>query len=129
MLAVFGVELDFLIQREAKGEEPLPGAVPRLLEQCLSEIETRGLQEVGLYRIPGASSAIAALRQEFDSSLLISLTHYIAPDWHLSSLEWQVKKSSSFRKNMWIFLRFAILSRLGFALYRIPSFPKNPIMK
>jgi RhoGAP domain len=66
---VFGVELDFLLQREAGGEV-VPGAVPRVLEQCLSEIEAGGLQEVGLYRIPGASSAINALRQEFDSGSL-----------------------------------------------------------
>lgn len=70
--AVFGVELEFLLQREAGGEVP-PGAVPRVLEQCLSEIEARGLHEVGLYRIPGASSAIHALKQEFDSGVCISL--------------------------------------------------------
>ncbi|KAF8589464.1 hypothetical protein K439DRAFT_1383314 [Ramaria rubella] len=65
--AVFGVELDFLLQREAGGRVPPPGAVPHVLEQCLSEIEARGLQEVGIYRIPGATSAINALRHEFDS--------------------------------------------------------------
>jgi len=77
---VFGVELDFLLQRETVGAVQ-PGAVPRVLEQSLSEIEARGLQEVGLYRIPGASSAINALRHEFDSGpclhheLVLLLTH------------------------------------------------------
>jgi len=65
--AVFGVELDFLLQREAGDNEVAVGALPRILEQCLSEIEAHGLQEVGLYRIPGASSAIATMRRKFDS--------------------------------------------------------------
>ena len=83
-LAVFGVELDFLLQREAGGEVPT-GAVPRVLEQCLSEIEARGLQEVGLYRIPGATSAISALRQEFDTGSLLCLEgwyHYLQLPLH-----------------------------------------------
>jgi len=68
-IPVFGVELDFLLQRETEGEVP-PGTVPCILDQCLSEIEARGLQEVGLYRIPGASSAISAIREQFDSGMM-----------------------------------------------------------
>lgn len=45
--AVFGVELDLLLQREAGGVVP-PGAVPRVIDACLSEVESRGLSEVGI---------------------------------------------------------------------------------
>lgn len=53
------------MQRESGGNSI--GAVPQILERCLTEIEARGLQESGLYRIPGASSAIAMLRTQFDT--------------------------------------------------------------
>ncbi|KIJ51425.1 hypothetical protein M422DRAFT_158043 [Sphaerobolus stellatus SS14] len=65
--AVFGVELDFLLEREAGGNEVPIGAVPRILDMCLNEIEAHGLQEVGLYRIPGATSAINTIREQFDN--------------------------------------------------------------
>lgn len=63
--AVFNVELDILLQRESGGNSV--GAVPQILERCFTEIEARGLQEPGLYRVPGASSAIAMLRTQFDT--------------------------------------------------------------
>ena len=46
--AVFGVELEFLLKREAGGDHVAPGTVPIVIEQCLSEIERRGLNEVGI---------------------------------------------------------------------------------
>lgn len=46
--AVFGVELTFLLEREAANGEVLPGAIPFVIERCLYEIETRGLTEVGI---------------------------------------------------------------------------------
>ena len=45
---VFGVELEFLLEREADGEEILPGTVPSVIESCLLEVEARGLSEVGI---------------------------------------------------------------------------------
>ena len=45
--AVFGVELELLLQREAGEVVPL-GAVPRVIDKCLFEIESRGLSEVGI---------------------------------------------------------------------------------
>lgn len=44
---MFGVELELLLQREAGGVVP-PGAVPRVIDACLSEVESRGLSEVGI---------------------------------------------------------------------------------
>ena len=45
---VFGVDLQFLLKREALGGEVQPGAIPSMIEQCLNEIERRGLTEVGI---------------------------------------------------------------------------------
>jgi len=45
---VFGVELEFLLRREAESNEIPPGKVPIIIEQCLSEVENRGLSEVGI---------------------------------------------------------------------------------
>ncbi|KAF8655891.1 hypothetical protein AX16_002876 [Volvariella volvacea WC 439] len=64
--AVFGVELDFLLQREAGGSEVPPGTIPRIIEQCLAEVESRGLTEVGIYRIAGATSEIQGLKDAFN---------------------------------------------------------------
>ncbi|KAG6901253.1 hypothetical protein C0995_014541 [Termitomyces sp. Mi166 len=64
--AVFGVELEFLLQREAGNEPVQPGVIPFVIEQCLSEVEVRGLSEVGIYRIAGAVSEINALKEAFN---------------------------------------------------------------
>lgn len=82
---VFGVELAFLLEREANGEEVLLGTVPSVIASCLAEVETRGLSEVGicesvffvaeataldvdafLDRIAGATSEINTLRDAFN---------------------------------------------------------------
>lgn len=44
---MFGVELEFLLRRET-GETIPAGTIPLVVEQCLSEIESRGLTEVGI---------------------------------------------------------------------------------
>ncbi|KAI8873997.1 RhoGAP-domain-containing protein, partial [Ramicandelaber brevisporus] len=41
--------------------------IPHVLERCLSEIEARGLTEVGLYRVPGSGAGVSRLRSTFDS--------------------------------------------------------------
>lgn len=63
--AVFGVDLQFLIRREADGD-PQPGAIPLVVEQCINEVEGRGLTEVGIYRIAGAMSEINSLKEAFN---------------------------------------------------------------
>ena len=84
-ISVFGVELEFLLQREAGEEQILPGTVPRIIEQCLMEVETRGLSEVGICmfavyfihiirrlnlfspdRIAGATSEINTLKEAYN---------------------------------------------------------------
>ncbi|TFY81474.1 hypothetical protein EWM64_g2531, partial [Hericium alpestre] len=61
--AVFGVDLEFLLKRESRGAEVPPGTVPSFIERCLSEVEARGLSEVGIYRIAGASSEVNGLKE------------------------------------------------------------------
>ncbi|XP_032222400.1 rac GTPase-activating protein 1 isoform X2 [Nematostella vectensis] len=39
--------------------------VPAIVVQCISEIEKRGLNEVGLYRVPGAERSIKELKDKF----------------------------------------------------------------
>ncbi|KAK7013752.1 Rho GTPase activating protein 22 [Favolaschia claudopus] len=65
-LAVFGVDLNFLLRREAGSDEVPAGAIPSVVERCLSEIEARGLTEVGIYRLAGAASTITALKEAFN---------------------------------------------------------------
>ncbi|KAF9979446.1 rho GTPase-activating protein [Mortierella antarctica] len=56
--SVFGVEL-----RHLMGD----GNIPLIVEKCIAEIEKRGLEEVGIYRVPGAMSSINKLRLSFNS--------------------------------------------------------------
>ena len=45
---MFGVELDFLLQRESPDGEVPAGTVPAVLERLINEVEQRGLTEVGI---------------------------------------------------------------------------------
>ncbi|KAJ1927204.1 hypothetical protein IWQ60_003133 [Tieghemiomyces parasiticus] len=53
----FGVELARL----------MVAGIPLFVERCLAEIETRGLEEVGVYRVPGSVAGINQLRALFDA--------------------------------------------------------------
>ncbi|KAJ7259136.1 hypothetical protein B0H12DRAFT_1014571 [Mycena haematopus] len=65
-LAVFGVDLNYLLHREAGTDDVPPGTIPSVMERCLAEIEERGLTEVGIYRLAGAASTITALKDAFN---------------------------------------------------------------
>lgn len=41
--------------------------IPGLIVHCVNEIETRGLTEVGIYRIPGSEREVRALKEKFIS--------------------------------------------------------------
>ena len=56
---VFGVPLEDICAREGT-------AIPTIIIKLLEEIELRGLDEVGLYRIPGSVGSINALKNAFD---------------------------------------------------------------
>lgn len=57
---VFGVPISIVCDREHS-------LIPRVVEKLLSEIEERGLREVGIYRIPGSLASVNALKAAFDS--------------------------------------------------------------
>ncbi|KAI5780160.1 hypothetical protein DFH27DRAFT_362346 [Peziza echinospora] len=59
-LPVFGVSLEELCRRDGV-------KVPLVVEALLGEIESRGLDEVGIYRVPGSLSSINALKAALDS--------------------------------------------------------------
>lgn len=42
--------------------------VPHVVRCCVEEVERRGMDEVGLYRVSGDSSDVGALKNEFNSS-------------------------------------------------------------
>lgn len=56
---VFGVPLDIVCDREER-------LVPAFLESMLRQIEERGLEEVGIYRISGSIAAVNSMKQWFD---------------------------------------------------------------
>ncbi|KAG0658899.1 hypothetical protein C6P45_002053 [Maudiozyma exigua] len=56
---VFGVPLEDICAREGT-------VIPTIIIKLLEEIELRGLDEVGLYRIPGSVGSINALKKAFD---------------------------------------------------------------
>ncbi|KAK6341231.1 rho GTPase-activating protein [Orbilia brochopaga] len=58
----FGVSLEKLYLRDGL-------KVPYVVEAMLGEVERRGLDEVGIYRVPGATSSINALKQALDSEV------------------------------------------------------------
>ncbi|XP_018574232.1 rac GTPase-activating protein 1-like, partial [Anoplophora glabripennis] len=45
----------------------IPPMVPALIEHCMREIEQRGLNEVGLYTIPGSEKDVKSLKEKFIS--------------------------------------------------------------
>lgn len=55
---MFGVGLEILLQREAGGGPVPPGTVPIIIDQCLSEVESRGLTEVGICTWPFSSHCV-----------------------------------------------------------------------
>uniref|UniRef100_UPI00398E3DDE active breakpoint cluster region-related protein-like n=1 Tax=Pristiophorus japonicus TaxID=55135 RepID=UPI00398E3DDE len=56
---VFGVKINVVTKRERS-------KVPYLVRQCIEEVEKRGIEEVGIYRISGVATDIQALKSAFD---------------------------------------------------------------
>ncbi|KAJ2156656.1 hypothetical protein GGF46_005041 [Coemansia sp. RSA 552] len=55
----FGIDLAKL--------SPDPHMVPPIVEKCLTEIELRGLEEIGIYRVSGAAADVSRLRNMFNA--------------------------------------------------------------
>ncbi|XP_041916111.1 breakpoint cluster region protein isoform X1 [Alosa sapidissima] len=60
-LGVFGVKISAVTKRERS-------KVPYIVRQCLEEIERRGMEEVGIYRVSGVATDIQALKTAFDTN-------------------------------------------------------------
>uniref|UniRef100_A0A672RKY0 Breakpoint cluster region protein-like n=1 Tax=Sinocyclocheilus grahami TaxID=75366 RepID=A0A672RKY0_SINGR len=58
---VFGVKIGAVTKREHS-------KVPLIVRQCVEEIERRGLEEVGIYRVSGVATDIQALKAAFDAN-------------------------------------------------------------
>ena len=58
--AMFGVDLETIILREKSGLK-----VPLLLKRCVEEVERRGLDHVGIYRLCGSARRKAQLKEDF----------------------------------------------------------------
>ncbi|MBN3309332.1 breakpoint cluster region protein [Amia ocellicauda] len=58
---VFGVKIAVVTKRERS-------KVPYIVRQCVEEIERRGLEEVGIYRVSGVATDIQALKAAFDAN-------------------------------------------------------------
>ncbi|ROL49984.1 Active breakpoint cluster region-related protein [Anabarilius grahami] len=59
---VFGVKISVVTKRERS-------KVPYIVRQCIEEVEKRGIDEVGIYRISGVATDIQALKAAFDATL------------------------------------------------------------
>uniref|UniRef100_A0A8C6P448 BCR activator of RhoGEF and GTPase n=1 Tax=Nothobranchius furzeri TaxID=105023 RepID=A0A8C6P448_NOTFU len=60
-LGVFGIKISTVTKRERS-------KVPYIVRQCLEEIERRGMEEVGIYRVSGVATDIQALKTAFDTN-------------------------------------------------------------
>uniref|UniRef100_A0AAQ4QAA7 Uncharacterized protein n=1 Tax=Gasterosteus aculeatus aculeatus TaxID=481459 RepID=A0AAQ4QAA7_GASAC len=58
---VFGIKINVVTKRERS-------KVPLIVRQCVEEIERRGMDEVGIYRVSGVATDILALKAAFDSN-------------------------------------------------------------
>ncbi|XP_032803339.1 active breakpoint cluster region-related protein isoform X1 [Petromyzon marinus] len=56
---VYGVKIAMVTKRERS-------KVPYVVRQCVEEVEKRGLEEVGIYRVSGVATDIQALKAAFD---------------------------------------------------------------
>ncbi|XP_026055618.1 rho GTPase-activating protein SYDE2-like [Carassius auratus] len=75
-MQVFGIEARRVVEREASGL-----MVPLLIEKCISEIERRGCQVVGLYRLCGSAAVKKELREAFErDSHAVELSENNYPD-------------------------------------------------
>lgn len=78
--ALFGADLETVVTREAKGA-PGNAPVPIILRRCVEEIERRGLDIIGLYRLCGSATKKRLLREAFErNSRAVELSPEHVPD-------------------------------------------------
>ncbi|XP_048395997.2 rho GTPase-activating protein SYDE2 [Stegostoma tigrinum] len=73
---MFGVEARKIVEKENMGLK-----VPLLMQKCIMEIEKRGCQVVGLYRLCGSAAVKKELREAFErDSKAVGLSENLYPD-------------------------------------------------
>jgi hypothetical protein len=78
--SLFGVDLETVVSREAKGN-PGSAPVPIVLRRCIEEVERRGLDIIGLYRLCGSATKKRLLREAFErNSRAVELSPEHVPD-------------------------------------------------
>jgi hypothetical protein len=74
--ALFGNNLDIVLERETSGF-----AVPLIVKRCTDEVEKRGLDIIGIYRLCGSETKKQMLRDAFEESPeLVDLSSENVPD-------------------------------------------------
>ncbi|EDO47441.1 predicted protein [Nematostella vectensis] len=74
-VGVFGVDIETVTSRESCD-------IPLIVIGCVREIEKRGLEEVGIYRLSGASSDVKRLKEGFDENSQSALVLVSEADIH-----------------------------------------------
>ncbi|XP_017873252.1 PREDICTED: rho GTPase-activating protein 100F isoform X5 [Drosophila arizonae] len=77
---LFGADLETVVNRESKN---VPGCapVPIVLRRCVEEVERRGLDIIGLYRLCGSATKKRLLREAFErNSRAVELSPEHVPD-------------------------------------------------
>lgn len=77
--------------------------MPYIVRQCVEEIERRGMEEVGIYRVSGVATDIQALKAAFDISeyllgmfpILLRGNQFRAACCDGQSREWDQKRRRS----------------------------------
>ncbi|XP_030852224.1 rho GTPase-activating protein 100F isoform X2 [Strongylocentrotus purpuratus] len=73
---LFGVPLDVVVRREGSSR-----LIPILVQKCVHEIEVRGINVIGIYRVCGSAKKKKKLHDEFETaSALVDLSYDNYPD-------------------------------------------------
>lgn len=76
---LFGVDLETVVNRE--GSSVAGAGVPILVQKCVEEVERRGMDIVGLYRLCGSATKKRILREAFERNpRLVDLSPDSVPD-------------------------------------------------
>ncbi|XP_037071158.1 rho GTPase-activating protein 100F-like [Pollicipes pollicipes] len=74
--ALFGVDLETTVAREGSGL-----SVPLIVKRCVDEVERRGLDIIGLYRLCGSADKTRALRRQLEEGARTAdLSPHSVPD-------------------------------------------------
>ncbi|KAL1116729.1 hypothetical protein AAG570_005201 [Ranatra chinensis] len=66
---IFGMDLETVVNRESLASEILKGDalnIPTIIRRCVEEVERRGLDIIGLYRLCGSATKKRILREAFE---------------------------------------------------------------